>query len=1101
MASNFIGTAAFLSLLFISSTARGAQPRSDADARGILRASGVRGGLVVHVGCGDGKLTAALRANDRYLVQGLDAHQENVVKARDYLLSQGCYGNVSIQRFSGGRLPYADNLVNLIVLEDARYEIQDEEIKRVLAPGGVAVSLNRRAASDVKKGTGPICRNGPKGASHKLDLSPFSHLATFRKPWPEEIDDWSHWRHGPDGNPVAKDRVVGPPRHVQWVAAPRWQTHHNTTPSLNAMVSSGGRMFYTINEVAAGIRGLPGQWRLVGRDAFNGILLWKRSIPQWGWEQWSDGQMAGRFNKPIHLSRRLVADDDRVYVTLGFNAPVTALDASTGEIVRTYEKTEHTSEIVLKDGILLLSVNQGLQGPGQVAEKPAVKKRVMALEANSGKVLWTTSDHTGVSSSWDEKERITRLALTAGDEHAFFLDADDVVAVDLDTGEETWRAARPDHPAIKAHFDYYYTNLCALVYQSGVVLLAQPNPVKGHIPYTPVKTNLLAFSASTGETLWTRECCSWSYGSPPDVFVIDGLVWVHEAEPYAMVGLDSATGKERKKFSTTEAMRSTHHHRCYRDKATERFILTARRGTEFLDVDTGDNILHHWMRGACRLGIMPANGLLYVPPDPCVCYITAKLNGLCALASQRQAKSQAVETSNHGEDARLEHGPAYAQIGNHNTGIENPKDWPTYRHDARRSGGTLANVPANLEQKWETKIPGVPSSEVAVGGRVFVASTNTHSVFALDTGNGKTAWDYTAGAGIDTPPTVYGGLVLFGSADGWLYCLRASDGELVWRFRASPSERQVIDHGQLASTWPLHGSVLVAKGAAYVCAGRSSFLDGGIYLYALDPTHGKVLQQTRIYSPEPNTGEMAHCELPYDMPPDKPGAQPDIMLTDGESVYLRHLRFNPADLSQYSLAAGAERLQQAQRYIKTRKSPEDRDYIGQHPGWGAQLISNSGLLDDSWFNQSYWTVGGKGHSRLLVFDSNTIYGVRAYDRTVRHARDTFVPGQKGYKLFAMDRKTGKEHWSKQVPVRMRAMVLADRTLFAAGPPDVVPNDDPWAAFEGRKGAKLCVFSANEGEKLAEYELGSPPVLDGMIAADSRIYVSTQDGRLICFAGK
>ena len=25
-----------------------------------------------------------------------------------------------------------------------------------------------------KKGTGPICRNGPKGASHKLDLSPFS---------------------------------------------------------------------------------------------------------------------------------------------------------------------------------------------------------------------------------------------------------------------------------------------------------------------------------------------------------------------------------------------------------------------------------------------------------------------------------------------------------------------------------------------------------------------------------------------------------------------------------------------------------------------------------------------------------------------------------------------------------------------------------------------------------------------------------------------------------------------------------------------------------------------------------------------------------------
>jgi RNA polymerase sigma-70 factor, ECF subfamily len=31
-----------------------------------------------------------------------------------------------------------------------------------------------QAIHEPKKGTGPICRNGPKGASHKLDLSPFS---------------------------------------------------------------------------------------------------------------------------------------------------------------------------------------------------------------------------------------------------------------------------------------------------------------------------------------------------------------------------------------------------------------------------------------------------------------------------------------------------------------------------------------------------------------------------------------------------------------------------------------------------------------------------------------------------------------------------------------------------------------------------------------------------------------------------------------------------------------------------------------------------------------------------------------------------------------
>ena len=35
---------------------------------GVVEDSGVKGGLVVHLGCGDGKLTAALRVNDSYLV-------------------------------------------------------------------------------------------------------------------------------------------------------------------------------------------------------------------------------------------------------------------------------------------------------------------------------------------------------------------------------------------------------------------------------------------------------------------------------------------------------------------------------------------------------------------------------------------------------------------------------------------------------------------------------------------------------------------------------------------------------------------------------------------------------------------------------------------------------------------------------------------------------------------------------------------------------------------------------------------------------------------------------------------------------------------------
>ncbi len=1036
-------------------------------ARHILDATGVQGGLIVHLGCGDGMLTAALRANDRYLVHGLDEDARNVAKARAHIRSLGAYGPVSVDRLTGRRLPHTDNLINLIVVDKPTH-VSTDEIMRVLRPGGV------------------VYRKEGDGWNKTV------------KPWPADIDEWSHWRHGPDANPVAADRVVGPPRHLQWVAPPRWQTHHDTTPSLNAMVSAGGRIFYIGNDIPAGVRGLPGKWRLVARDAFNGVLLWKREVPEWGWEQWSYKQMAGRFNKPIHLSRRLVAAGDRVYVTLGFNAPVSELNAATGEVVKVYERTKHASEIVCKDGCLLVSVNQGRQEPGQVAKKPPVKKHVVAIQTETGRILWEAGPYVGVSSSWDEKERITRLALAAGNEHAFFLDGDDVVALDIKTGKEIWRASRPPHPPVKAQFDYYCANLCTLVYQDGVVLLGQPRPVKGHIPYTPVKMDLVALSAETGDTLWERECVTWGYGTPPDVFVIDGLVWAHNAEPYALMGLGLKTGAEKRRFSTTKALRMTHHHRCYRDRATERFVLTARRGTEFLDVESGANILHHWVRGTCRLGVMPANGLLYVPPHPCVCYITAKLNGLYALAPESAGETEAETSVSEAKD-RLERGGAHGSELEANSAQADA--WPMYRHDPKRSGVTACAVPPSFEPQWSAKIPETPTAAIVADGTIFVASTKTHCLYALDARSGDKMWEVTVGGRVDTPPTYYRGLLLLGSADGWVYCLRAKDGALVWRFRAAPFDRKVVDHDQLTSAWPLHGSVLIQDGVAYVCAGRSSFLDGGVFLYALDPATGRVMQEIRIHSLQPDSGQMPHCELPYDMPPDAPGALSDILLTDGESVYLRHLRFDPDDLSQYELAGGIQILSKAQRRVTTRKGPRGYKYRGRHPGVGGQLLSNSGLLDETWFNQSYWTVGGKGHSRMLVFDPDTIYGVRAYKRTVRHARDTFVPGRKGYKLFAMDQKTGKERWAKQVPVRIRAMVSAGGTLFAAGPPDVVPEDDAWAAFEGRRGARLLAFDVTQGKKLIELELDAPPVLDGIIAAEGRLYVSTRDGRLVCLGTK
>jgi len=69
------------------------------DAPQVLETAGIKGGLVVHVGCGDGRLTAALRVSESFVAQGLDA---DVTQARENIRAAGVYGPVTAIPWDGG---------------------------------------------------------------------------------------------------------------------------------------------------------------------------------------------------------------------------------------------------------------------------------------------------------------------------------------------------------------------------------------------------------------------------------------------------------------------------------------------------------------------------------------------------------------------------------------------------------------------------------------------------------------------------------------------------------------------------------------------------------------------------------------------------------------------------------------------------------------------------------------------------------------------------------------------------------------------------------------------------------------------------------------
>jgi len=1008
----------------------------------------MKGGLVVQLGCGDGQSLAELARPGNLIVHGFDTDASRVAAARDCLRAGGVYGRAEARLLAAPELPYAENMVNVMVVYGA-CGVSADEVTRVLVPGGTAWRLrDGKWAPEVKR-------------------------------WPADIDEWTHWLHGADCNAVAKDKLAGPPRRMQWIAKPYWSRHHNTVPSVTAMVTARGRIFYIVDEAPDSMDGsVPDKWALAARDAFNGLPLWEKPIDNWGWRAWSDDWIC-RFTVPTHIPRRLVANADSVYVTLGFNAPLTELDAASGEVRRTFEGTDFTDEILCDNGLLILSINQAAQHPGSGAKKlqdkpdePPVRKSVAAIDIASGKTLWKQGDFEGLHSKTGSMDRVTHLSMCSGGGKVFFVDRDRIVALDLKDGHVAWQTPRPAVTENKMRYNIRITDMCSLVYHDGVVFFGQLDPDR-KIDWREVRGKLHALAAETGKELWNRPCASWGWGAPADVFCLQGLVWADDFKNPYVLGLDPLTGQVKRKVSNEKAFDNGHHHRCYRNKATEQYMITSYRGMEFTDwTGQAATSLNHWVRGVCRLGIMPANGLVYATPDPCDCYVSSKVDGFVALAPQGPPAPA------DGNQARLVRGPAYPADSNAPPAARPPApaapttpagdDWPTFRHDAARSGSTDSPAPARLVMAWQKDLGARPTASVAVGETIYLADAS-HEVVALDATTGNPRWRFTAEGRVDTPPTVADGLVIFGSADGWVYCLRGTDGVPAWLFRGAPHERLVGAFDGVESAWPIHGSVLVRDGKAYFTAGRSSFLDGGIFAYELDVRGGRCVSRRQMASDHDMKVDTGRNPL------EDTGLLDDVLVAGRQSVYMRRFKLFGAK--------GDE--------------PDKEPYL--------RSTGPGGLLDDSWNARERWYLGDQSGAEYMVFNSKGFYGIRARAGVDGYG-GFFAPGRSGYELFAADvprepsakPKAMARRWSVRVPVKVTSMVIAGDTIFAAGTPDVIDPKEPWAAYEGRRGGVLMAVSAKDGTVMSSQKLDSAPVMDGLTLQRGRLFVATADGKVHCF---
>lgn len=1015
----------------------------------ILTDNNITGGVFIHVGCATGEDTATLVPREEFVVQGLDTDSDNIERARQQETARTSHGQITFRHWSGEALPYRDNLTTVLVWASSAGPANMPEIMRVLAPGGIAFT-------------------------HQTD-----GWETHHKPWPNDMDEWTHFRYDAGSTGMSRDLRAGPPRQLQWETGPRFMRSHEIETGLSSLVSEGGRIYYILDEGPIGITDarFPAIWSLICRDGFNGALLWKRSLPEWGWQHWSN---EGRVNDPNtwlglrtrapNVERLIAAKKGVLYITLGYGAHITAIDGATGKTLQHYDGTAGVLEFLYHKGRLIARMDN---------ETP-----VMAFCATTGDVLWRQEDTMCLDRS-----------LVAAGNHVYYHTRNELVAVALDTGEERWRTRSDIRPN---------------------VVLAGPDVV-----LTGQTTVITAFCPDTGERLWDAPGVH-RRGGYLDVFISDNLVWSGHPE---FTLREASTGEIIRQLELQSVLETGHHWRCYANKATRRFMVAAARGAEFLDLEGDAHTRHNWFRGPCLSGMLPANGLFYVPPHQCFCYPAVRMDGFFALAPEHTDTATAA----HIPTQRLEEGPAYGAVTE--TAVAGDA-WPMYRQNPYRSGAVPVTLSPDLTERWSVAPGGNLTPPVAANGMALTVQKDAGVVLCYDLDTGAQRWQRTLSGPVDSPPALHKGRVLLGARSGWVYSLRAEDGALDWRFHAAPADRHLLSHNRLESTWPVHGAVLVLNDTVYGTAGRSGFLDGGIHLFGLDPETGAVRFENVLEGPWPDISDPSYAFH-------KDGYRADLLTTDGVHLYM-----------------GRTVLDQQLNEVKAEHVNMTGTQRGDHLEYrvmpGKRLVATGGFLDDTFWNRSWWmhtrfwpgfhyAQQAPKSGQLVVFDDAVAYTVKHYTTRNRHSPMLF-PGS-GYLLFADDidneplfyRGEGEPEpipwepelpeetrwhihldaavdkgpgftrsepalWTTWIDLRVEAMALAGEHLLMAGTPDVAPDEDPLAALHGRMGGILRLANVADGETVADYPLASPPVFDGVIAAHDSVLLATQDGQLICMTG-
>ena len=454
-----------------------------------------------------------------------------------------------------------------------------------------------------------------------------------------------------------------------------------------------------------------------------------------------------------------------------------------------------------------------------------------------------------------------------------------------------------------------------------------------------------------------------------------------------------------------------------------------------------------------------------------------------------------------------------------------PGAWPAYRHDNARSGVTSERLAVPLHLQWthtprHTPRPAWPEPgkelhrmpfdyayHVTIAhGLVFYGSSADHQVHALDLETGEERWRFFTEGPVRFAPAVAGQRLFAASDDGWLYCLDATDGRLLWRFRGGPRDERLIGNDQMISRWPGRSGVLVDDGVAFFTAGMWS--PDGVYAYALRPEDGSVIWRN-------DTCGVQYMKLPHDYLEGIAGVSPQgYMLMCRDTLVVPNGRAMPA---------GFDRKTGELRFCRNAASK-------LHHAGGSWNMASGGLIigerhplhmDRHAEVAESEPVPGDGLIAWAFDTGDQILAVAGKHRAVVHGGIVYATGDgalTAVKVELLALKSGAFYSTGRVDPALPGTHVhpmgwwrgAEYPWYPSKVVPVYPHPAEWEADLGRTyelilagnlvvtagRGSVAAFDARSGRKTWEAEVDGQA--RGLAVASGRLIVSTSTGQILCF---